>query len=165
MPRTRGEDRINKASEAHFRTKLGDKTGAAIRAANYARQQTANAVLSTGTVGIATTVTQVRTGAVLTYKIGGVLKSKAATDNFWTLTGATLADGMTRKYALLIDAGGAASVVASNDAKTIAGCVFNVVTQCRMWLPFRDSHDGCPNRITAPTSPLRILAAARHKYI
>jgi hypothetical protein len=125
MPRTRGEDRVNKAAEAFYRTKLGDKMGAAIRTANFARHVTQNATLSVATVGIATTVQQVRTGAILNYKIGGVLKTKAATDNFWTLTGGTLADGFIRKYLLLIDAAGTASVYASNDAKTVASCVFS----------------------------------------
>ena len=125
MARTRGEDRINRGSEASYRHKLGDKTGALIRSSNFARQQSQNAALSTAAIAIATTPAQVRTGAVLTYKIGGAFKTKAATDNFWTLTGGVLADGFIRKYALLIDAGGAASVLASNDAKTVAGCVFS----------------------------------------
>jgi hypothetical protein len=125
MPRTRGEDRVNRASEALYRSKLGDKVGALIRSSNFTRQQSQNEVLSSAGVAIATDVTKVRTTAVLNYKIAGVSKTKAATDPFWTLTGPVLADGMTRKYLLLIDAGGAASVLASNDAKTIAGCVFN----------------------------------------
>lgn len=127
MARTRGEDRANRESEASYRAKLGDKIGAAIKAANFNRYMTRNATMTSAAVAIGTAPAKARTGATLTFKIAGALKSKVATDDFWTLTGGNLADGFTRKYALLIDAAGAASVLASNDATTAAGCVFDPV--------------------------------------
>jgi hypothetical protein len=74
-----------------------------------------NRVLSDGGVGIATTKSKVRSNATILYTVNGEFKSKASTDDLWTLTGANLADGYKRTYLLLLDADGAATVSASND--------------------------------------------------
>ncbi len=74
-----------------------------------------NRVLSDGGVGIATTASKVRSSATIVYTVDGEFKSKASTDDLWTLTGSNLADGYKRVYLLLLDAAGAASVAASND--------------------------------------------------
>lgn len=81
-----------------------------------------NAPLATATVAIGTTVQKVRTTATATFRIDGVFKSKASTDDFWTLSGTTIADGFVNKYLLCIDADGAASIVEGTQAAT-AGAV------------------------------------------
>lgn len=72
----------------------------------------------------ATTTSQAKTTNTFAYQIDGVWKSKGATDNFWTLTGATVPVSSFTKYLLLINAAGAASVLQSSVALTAAGCIF-----------------------------------------
>jgi hypothetical protein len=87
-----------------------------LRAATEAlRSATLNRVLADGGAVIATTKSKVRSNATITYTVDGEFKSKASTDDLWTLTGANLADGYKRTYLLLLDAAGAASVLASDD--------------------------------------------------
>lgn len=69
---------------------------------------------------IATTTTQAKTTNATFYKVDGTLKSKAATDNLWTPTGGVLAAGSFRKYLLLLDGSGTASVFSSNDSTVSA---------------------------------------------
>lgn len=70
-----------------------------------------NMPLANATVAIGTTVQKVRTTTTATYRIDGIFKSKASTDDFWTLSGTTVTDGNFQKYLLCIDASGAASIV------------------------------------------------------
>lgn len=70
-----------------------------------------NLPLSSAAVAIGTTASKVRTTATATYLSDGIFKSKAATDDFWTLSGTTVTDGNFQKYLLCIDANGAASIV------------------------------------------------------
>ncbi len=71
-------------------------------------------------VGIGTTTTKVRTNATFNYFIDGVVKTKASTDDFWTLSGTTIAAGFAQKYLLLIDAAGAASIQECLPGTTLA---------------------------------------------
>jgi hypothetical protein len=81
-----------------------------------------NMPLATAAVAIGTTVQKVQTTAIATYLCDGVFKSKAATDDFWTLSGTTVSDGNFQKYLLCIDASGDASIVEGTQAAT-AGAV------------------------------------------
>jgi hypothetical protein len=108
-PYRRSVELLNYMNEVFSTLKMGDRLDALINASNAS----ANAALNSAAIAIATTPTQVRTGAALSYQVNGTLYTKAATDNFWTLTGPVLADGQSRKYLLCIDAAGAASVVRS----------------------------------------------------
>jgi hypothetical protein len=74
-----------------------------------------NRDLTDGGVGIATTASKVRNTATILYTVDGEFKSKASTDDLWTLTGGNLASGYKRVYLLLLDAAGAATVSASDD--------------------------------------------------
>lgn len=94
----------------------GRATGeaASIQAHNALLSGWANMALTACGAAIATTTSKAKTVNTLTYLIDGVFKSKAATDNFWTLTGTAVTaggSGATLHYALCIDGTGAASVV------------------------------------------------------
>ncbi|MDB4876454.1 MAG: hypothetical protein JWM41_2900 [Gemmatimonadetes bacterium] len=71
----------------------------------------------------ATTASQVKTTNATVLREAGAAVALAATDNYWTLTGGNLAAGFFRRY-LLLDTAGVASVQASTDAATKAGCLF-----------------------------------------
>jgi hypothetical protein len=73
---------------------------------------------------IATVTSKVKTTAATVLLNAGALKALAATDNFWTLTGGVLAVNSFRRYLLLCDAVGTATVMASTDAATAAACAF-----------------------------------------
>jgi hypothetical protein len=77
----------------------------------------------------ATVTSQVKTTATTAYFADGKGFIKAATDNFWTLapTG-VLAAGSFRRWLLMIDSAGAASVYASGDSiVSIVTCPWNFV--------------------------------------
>jgi len=63
---------------------------------------------------IATTVTQIKTASAIDYSIGGVLYTKAATDNI-AVTAAEQADGTTAYYLICIDSSGTVSAVKGDD--------------------------------------------------
>lgn len=76
----------------------------------------------------ATTASKAKTAAATTFLSNGVLIALAATDNFWVLSPTTvLAANMFRRYWLCANAAGTASVIASSDATTQAGCVFTAL--------------------------------------
>jgi hypothetical protein len=81
------------------------------------------AAATTGTYPGCTTATvtsQVKTANATVYLSAGVPKALGATDNFWTLTGAALAVSSFRRYLLLVDAAGVATVLASADSTVSA---------------------------------------------
>jgi hypothetical protein len=78
-------------------------------------------------VATATVTSQVKTTATTAFTADGVFVIKAATDNFWTLapTG-VLAAASFRRWLLLINAAGTASVYASQDSTvSAAACAWN----------------------------------------
>ncbi len=83
------------------------------------------------------TASKVKTTATTQCYIDGVPISLTATDDLWTLTGANLAAGSVRKYALLWDGTSATTVVsvlASNDvviATSPLGTSASALAQCR----------------------------------
>lgn len=60
---------------------------------------------------IATTTSKVKTVNTTNYTVGGAWKTKAATDNLWTLTGTVVPFSSYQKYLLMLDGSGVASVV------------------------------------------------------
>lgn len=72
---------------------------------------------------VGTTTSKAKTVATATYTIDGEFKTKAATDDFWTLAGTVVAVGSFQKYLLLIDGAGAASVLEGVQALTAAAVV------------------------------------------
>lgn len=74
-------------------------------------------------LAIATTKTKVKFTGTLRYFCGGVLCAKAATDNFWTLSG-TVTNAYFNVFLLGIDASGTAVAQAGTQATTLAGVVF-----------------------------------------
>lgn len=92
--------------------------GALVQSFNALLRLVANAAYSAAAVAIATVTTQVKTTATLTYLISGVFKTKAATDNFWTVailqaaTGfANIPIGSAAMFLFMIDAAGVATVI------------------------------------------------------
>lgn len=79
------------------------------------------------TIAMATTKSKVKTTTTAKFSSNGVVVTKAATDNFWTLTGAAMAVSVFRKYLLCINASGTASVIASSDAAAAADCMFTAL--------------------------------------
>lgn len=71
-----------------------------------------------------TTASKVKTTNATVVLNNGVVNAVAATDDAWTLTGANLATGKTRKYLLCVSAADAFTVIASDDQATAADCRF-----------------------------------------
>lgn len=69
-------------------------------------------VCSFGTLAIATTKSKVKSTSTLDYMIKGIMYTKAATDNLWTLAGTALTSaGGTTRFLLCLDSSGNASVI------------------------------------------------------
>jgi len=109
----------------------------------------ANDTLTAAGCATATVTSQVKTVNTLTYLIDGAYKTKAATDNFWTLAGATVPVASFQKYYLLIDGSGAASVVQG---------VPSTVSAAAVVLPF-------PPQSKAIVGVLTIATDATHTFI
>jgi hypothetical protein len=89
-----------------------------------------NGIMSTTTATLpacatATVTSKVKTTNATVTKNSGVAHALGASDNFWTLTGGDIAISMFRRYLLLVDGAGVATVQASTDAATKAACVFS----------------------------------------
>jgi hypothetical protein len=99
-----------------------------------------NSVAGKASVATGTTTSKVKTTNQTDFFVNGSVFRKAATDDFWTLTGAVLAISSWRKYLLCVDNTGAASVVQSTTDSTVSAaavqlpalpankCVFGVLT-------------------------------------
>lgn len=83
----------------------------------------ANLPRGLASIAIGTTTTKARTTAVFAYALEGAPKSKASTDDLWTLAGTTLTAGQINKYLLYLDAAGAATMAEGVPATTAAGVV------------------------------------------
>jgi hypothetical protein len=82
-----------------------------------------NSVAGKASVATGATTSKVKTTNQTDFFVNGSVFRKAATDDFWTLTGAVLAISSWRKYLLCVDNAGAASVVASGDSTVSAAAV------------------------------------------
>jgi hypothetical protein len=92
--------------------------GALLQMFNALLRLAENCAFTAAGVAVATTTTQVKTVNALTFLINGVFKSKAGTDNFWTVAMFQAAagfkvipDGSRAIFLLLIDASGVGSVI------------------------------------------------------
>lgn len=97
-------------SKVHFDSPRGSTQAAVAGLLNALAAYDLNQALTAAGCATATTTSQVKTVNTLTFLINGAFKSKAATDNFWTLAGTLVAASSFQKYALLIDASGAATI-------------------------------------------------------
>jgi hypothetical protein len=79
-----------------------------------------NGALSAAGAAQATTATQAKTVNTVVYTIGGAFKSKAATDNLWTLSGAVVAVSSFQKYLLCLGPTGTASIIECVQAASAA---------------------------------------------
>lgn len=92
--------------------------GALVQSFNAALRLAENTAFSAAGVAMATVTTQVKTVNALTYTISGVFKSKAATDNFWTVAilqaaagFAAIPAGSAAMFLFLVDAAGVAMAI------------------------------------------------------
>jgi hypothetical protein len=113
----------------------GSITRAAAELVNVNAALDLSTALSAAGIATATVTSQAKIVNTLNYTINGAFKTKAATDNFWTLSGTTVATGLTQKYALLIDAAGAASVQEATQALTAATVGWANVSSVGPWAP------------------------------
>ena len=72
---------------------------------------------------IGTTKTKVKTVNAVEYSVGNSLFAKAATDDFWTLTGFDCTNALFNKCLLCIDTAGAMQIGAGTEAATAAAVV------------------------------------------
>ena len=86
-----------------------------------------NAAYADAVLAIATVTSKVKSTATMPYTVGGSLFSLAATDNFWTLGGATsatvVAVGSFQKYALCVDDAGVMTVQEAKQSTVSAAAV------------------------------------------
>lgn len=93
--------------------------------------------LTAAAVARGTTATKAKTVSTLQYSVGGAQFSKAATDDFWTLSGTTVAVSSFQKYLLLIDTAGAASIQeAVQNTVSAATVVWTNISLVSAWAPF-----------------------------
>lgn len=92
-----------------------------------------NMVYARPQIATATVTSQAKTVAAVDFVVGGRLFNKAATDNFWTLAGATVAISSWQKYILLVDDTGAASVQEATQSTVSAAAVSfgNITAQAK----------------------------------
>lgn len=95
--------------------------------ANAVTAYSLNFPLTAAGCATATVTSKAKTANTLTYTINGVFKSLVATDNFWTLGGATSATTVQvncfQKYLLLVDGSGTATVQEGLQSVTSAATV------------------------------------------
>lgn len=109
----------------------------AIELANAGAAFAMSRSLSAAGVATGTTTSKVKTVNTLTYTVQGVFYSKGATDDFWTLSGTTVAASSWQKYLLLIDTAGAASVQEATQSVVSAAAVkWTNVSGVSAWAPF-----------------------------
>ena len=123
-------------------TSLADIADAALRKLLGTR------AFSTGALAIGSTKAKVKTAAAIGYCIGGVMYTKAATDDLFVHTDVPVqAADTTKYYALCLDATGAASVIQGTatalpvvpDTKCIVGYLKIVTTAA--FTPATTDHD------------------------
>jgi hypothetical protein len=78
---------------------------------------------SNGGIAIGSTASKVKTANSVDYTIDGKYYTKAGTDDFWTLSGSVIPVSSFCKFALCIDAAGAASAVQGVVASTSAAAL------------------------------------------
>lgn len=84
-----------------------------------------------------TTVAKAKFVNNITYLVNGAFYSKNAADDFWTLSGTTVAANSYQKYALLIDTAGAASIQEATQSLVSADAVaWTNVSGVSAWAPY-----------------------------
>lgn len=95
-----------------------------------------NRAMTSGAIAIATTTTQVKTAATITFMVNGQFYSLSATDNYWTLAGTTVAAASWQKYLLLVDTAGAATIQEATQSLVSAAAVsYTNVSGLSKWAP------------------------------
>lgn len=86
-----------------------------------------NMALTDGGIAIGTTLTKIKTAATITYIIAGVMYAKAATDDFWTLTGFNCTNAQFNKCLLCIDSAGAMQIAAGTEGASAGAVVLPAI--------------------------------------
>lgn len=82
-----------------------------------------NMVYARPIVATGTTTSKVKTTAAADFVVGGTIFNKAATDDFWTLSGAVVAISSWQKYILCVDDGGVATALEATQSNVSAAAV------------------------------------------
>lgn len=105
---------------------LADLTAARTALVN-ARVALTNMSLADGGIAIGTTTTKIKTAATVNYLIAGVFYAKAATDDFWTLTGFNCTNGNFNKCLLCIDSAGAMQIAVGTEGASAGAVVLPAI--------------------------------------
>jgi regulator of replication initiation timing len=96
--------------------------------ANRIRTGLINMTLTDAAIAIGTTKTKIKTVTnPISYIIGGTFYSKAATDDFWVLTGFDCANAMFNKCLLCIDSSGNMQIAAGTEAASAGAVVLPAI--------------------------------------
>lgn len=82
-----------------------------------------NMVYARPQIARGTTAAKVKTVAAVDFVVGGTLFNKGATDDFWTLSGTTVAASSWQKYVLLVSDAGSASIQEATQSTVSAAAV------------------------------------------
>lgn len=135
---------------------------AAAECANALNAYNLSRALTAAGVATATTTSKAKTVNSLQYSIAGVQYTKGATDNFWTLSGTTVAAASWQKYLLLIDTSGAASVQEGTQSVVSAASVtWTNISGMSSWAPIISLLSGSK----AVVATLTIATDATHTFI
>ncbi len=122
---------------------LGSPQRAVIDAANAGTLFDLNRIYTSGAIGIAGTVTKVRTSATVAFTIGGQFQTAVvSTDNVWTLgtatSGTTVQPSSYQKYLMCWDATGASGVAVfegTQSTVSAAAVTFKNINNVSVWGP------------------------------
>jgi hypothetical protein len=100
-----------------------------IKAINATHARGSFSARTTGAIANGTTAGKFKTLAICVYAIGGVLYSKAITDDLWTLSAQTaVAASRFRAFYLFLDAAGTPSIAAGTDQTSASLALANLAS-------------------------------------
>lgn len=110
-------------------------------------------IFNSAGLAIATTTTQVKTANTIYGVAGGVLFTKAATDNFWTLAG-TVTNAKFNVFCLFIDSSGAATAAMGKEGASLAQVVFPPMQEAKTLVGFVIINPTGTGNFVGGTTPL-----------
>lgn len=120
----------------HTNEPRASQARAALELANVAGAYALNRTFANAGIAIGTTTTKVKTANTTPFTVSGTWFSKAATDDFWTLSGTVVAASSWQKYALLMDNTGAASIREATQSLVSAAAVsWTNISALGSWAP------------------------------
>lgn len=135
---------------------------AAAELANATNAYGLSRALTAAGIARGTTAQKAKIVNTLQYSVAGNQFSKAATDDFWTLSGTTVAVASFQKYLLLIDTAGAASIQeATQSVVNAASVAWTNISGLSAWAPILSVLAGSK----AIAGVLTIATDATHTFV